>query len=340
VGKAPGVDGILSTILKSTADAVGNGILSPKNSVVDALELLFNFVFKNEVWPDRWGQGIVSPLFKNDGSRLDPGNYRPITLLSVVGKLFGSVVENRLSNWSESTGAIADEQGGFRRKRGTPDLIYMLREIILSRKASNLPTLATLIDAKKAYDIVWQEGNLVRLFDLGVRGKMWRQLQEMNKNRSSKIRLPFGETEWFTISRGVAQGAVESPWLYSCFINSLAVELKNKGLGIRIAGILTPLLMYADDIVLLASSVEELRCMNQVVTEYAFKNRYRLNGKKSAVMVFSSNKILVGQMQKAIGGGGGGDGALQISRGRLVDQYQGLVKICEPSNRCCYESFV
>ena len=65
------------------------------------------------MWPDRWAQGIIFPLFKNDGSRLNPGNYRPIALLSQISKLFGSIVENRISDWSQTTHALADEQGGF-----------------------------------------------------------------------------------------------------------------------------------------------------------------------------------------------------------------------------------
>jgi hypothetical protein len=290
-GKAPGVDGILSTIIKEAADAVGTSKLEDHNPVVDSLVLLFNFVFKHEVWPKRWGQGTIFPLFK-EGSRLDPGNYRPIALLSQIGKLFGSIIECRLSDWSEQTMALADEQGGFRRHRGTPELIFMLREIILSRKALGRPTLTTFIDARKAYDSVWREGNYVNLHDLGVRGKLWRQLQAMNSSSESKIRLPFGETEWFKVTRGVAQGAVESPFLYSCFINGLAEDLRERGLGVQAAGVLTPLLMYADDIVLLASSVAELRAMNKVATDYAHANRYQFNGKKSNVLVFNANKQL------------------------------------------------
>jgi len=287
-GKAPGVDGVTTTILKMAADAVGTSKLKPVNHVVDSLVLLFNFVFDNETWPERWATGIVFPLYKQD-SRLDPANYRPITLLSVVGKLFGSIVECRLSAWSETHKSLADEQGGFRRNRGTADLIFMLREIVMTRKLRGQCTLATFIDARKAYDTVWREGNFVRLHDMGIRGKLWRQLQAMAANPKSKIRLPFGETEYFRVSRGVAQGAVESPFLYACFINGLAEELKNKGMGIIIAGKRTPLLMYADDVVFLAGSVKELREMNQVVTDYARRNRYQLNGEKSAVMAFGAD---------------------------------------------------
>ena len=285
-GKAPGVDGVTTTILKMAADAVGTSTLKADNPVVDSLVLLFNYVFEHEVWPERWATGIIFPLYKQ-GSRLLPGNYRPVTLLSVVGKLFGSVVENRLSNWGEGGQVLADEQGGFRRGRGTADQIFMLREIILARKSRGQCTLATFIDARKAYDTVWREGNYVRLWDMGVRGKLWRQLQAMSAEPKSKVRLPFGETEYFHITRGVAQGAVESPFLYACFINALADELKQKGLGITIAGRRIPLLMYADDIVFMAGSVGDLREMNQCVTEFARRNRYQLNGEKSAVMAFN-----------------------------------------------------
>ena len=173
----------------------------------------------------------------------------------------------------------------------------------MTRKLRGQCTLATFIDARKAYDTVWREGNFVRLHDMGIRGKLWRQLQAMAANPKSKIRLPFGETEYFRVSRGVAQGAVESPFLYACFINGLAEELKNKGMGIIIAGKRTPLLMYADDVVFLAGSVKELREMNQVVTDYARRNRYQLNGEKSAVMAFGADAATTRDVERKRTGG-------------------------------------
>jgi hypothetical protein len=288
MGSAPGEDGILVDIIKTAADAVNNSKLRGRNTVIEGITMLFNFMFTNEVWPDRWSTGVITPLFKAD-SRLDPSNYRPITLLSIMGKLFGSVVNTRLSDFSEETGTISDEQGGFRRARGTPDQILILREVLASRKERGLPTYATYIDARKAYDTVWREQAYTQVHDSGVQGKLWRQLQTMHGGLSRRVRHPLGLTDPFPVQRGVAQGAVESPWLYSAFIDALAKELKQDGLGIWIAGRQLALLMYADDIVFLAGSQPELARMNKVATAFAHRNRFQFNGDKSAVMTFNAS---------------------------------------------------
>ena len=71
MGKAPGVDGILTSVIKAAADAVNTNKLKGGNTVVEALTLLFNYVFIREQWPGRWGSGIIFPLFKQD-NRLTP----------------------------------------------------------------------------------------------------------------------------------------------------------------------------------------------------------------------------------------------------------------------------
>ena len=153
--------------------------------------------------------------------------------MSVVGKFFGIIVNSRLLEWSEGTGSISDEQGGFRPNRGTPDQIFLWREILASRKERGHATYATFIDVRKAYDTAWREKAYCNIFDAGVRGKLWRQLQTMHEGLHRKVRHPLGDTEPFDAHRGVAQGAVESPWVYSAFIEGLAKELKKSGFGSR-----------------------------------------------------------------------------------------------------------
>ena len=76
---------------------------------------------------------MIFPLHKDD-SRLEPSNFRPITLLSVVGKMFGIIVNARVMAYSEKVGIISDEQGGFRKHCGCPDQVLIMREILSSRK--------------------------------------------------------------------------------------------------------------------------------------------------------------------------------------------------------------
>ena len=289
MGKAPGQDGILTDIIKSGSDAVYTRKMR-HFGMIDALTLIYNYILEHGVWPERWGVGVIVPLHKHD-SRLDPANYRPITLMSVVGKIFGIIINNRLQKFSERANTIGDEQGGFRSQRGTPDQVFILRELLASRKERGLPTLCTFVDVRKAYDTVWRESAYVNIHDSGVKGKVWRQLQAMHKGLTRKVRLPFGDTEDFEVHRGVAQGAVESPWVYSNFVEGLATALRDAGYGVALAGRRVALLMYADDIVLLASSPDEMQAMNAVATRFAYQHRFQFNGAKCGVMVFNANTL-------------------------------------------------
>ena len=153
-----------------------------------------------------------------------------------------------------------------------------------------MQTYTTFVDARKAYDTVWREGAYARIHDSGVKGKLWRQLQEMHRGLRRRVRHPLGLSDEFEVQRGVAQGAVESPWVYANFIDGLAKALKRAGMGVMVAGRRVPLLMYADDVVMLASSLPEMERMNAITTEFARKNRFQFNGAKSGVMLFNATK--------------------------------------------------
>ena len=79
-----------------------------------ALVRVFNYVWTNQVWPDDWCRAYMLPLFKGDGSQLDPSNYRLLSISSVPGKVFEKVLDARIQVWSERVGMLTDLQGGFR----------------------------------------------------------------------------------------------------------------------------------------------------------------------------------------------------------------------------------
>src|SRR6185369_11132586 len=95
-----------------------------------AVRVLCCVAWKNERVPNDWMQGVV-PLYK-DGDERDPMNYRGITLLSIVGKVYNRVLGNRLMSFAEREYGIV-EQGGFRPERGTEDQLFILTEVLRAR---------------------------------------------------------------------------------------------------------------------------------------------------------------------------------------------------------------
>jgi hypothetical protein len=208
-----------------------------------------------------------------------------IAVTSVVAKVFEKVVDKRLRNWSERVGALSDLQGGFREQRSTLDQIFILNEILGKRYEQGLNLCLAFIDVRKAYDRVWRPGLWAKLKDSGVGGRTLGMLQAMFNTVSRSVLVHGEYTENFEVTAGVPQGSVLSPYLYAVYINGLHEALRNAGLGIRVYGRLVPLLLYADDVVLLARSPAELQRMLFVLDEYAAKWRFSFNQKKSKVVV-------------------------------------------------------
>jgi len=102
--KAAGDDECINEILKQGGE-----------QMVESLVILFRKMWKEEKVPIDWARGVIIPLFK-EGERQNVDNYRGITLLSVVGKLYTSILNSRISNWIEKEKKLVEEQGGFRAK--------------------------------------------------------------------------------------------------------------------------------------------------------------------------------------------------------------------------------
>ena len=92
--------------------------------------LLFNLVFETGILPEAWLTGIIVPIYKNKGDKLEPKNYRPITLLSCLGKIFTSVLNSRLNTFIEESLLLHQNQAGFRSGYSTNDHIFSLYTLV------------------------------------------------------------------------------------------------------------------------------------------------------------------------------------------------------------------
>jgi hypothetical protein len=248
---------------------------------------------KDEHFPKDWSKGLIFPIFKGGPKEFqcNPSKYRGITLLSIVGKLYTSVLNERIMAWCERKGVLIEEQAGFRKNRSTSDQLFILTEIIKGRRPAK--TYCCFIDIQKAYDRVWREGLWAKLYEYGFRGKMWRVLKKMYESVESSVLVGEERSEFFSIDVGLRQGCILSPILFLLFINGLGEEINKLGLGVKHGRSRVSLLMFADDIVLIAENKEDLEKIMQVTIEYSKKWRFSFNYDKCAVMVFGGQSAKV-----------------------------------------------
>ena len=142
-GKAPGVCNIMPEMLKAGGEVA-----------IEWLMKLFNAVWERGVAPSDWKSGIIVPIHKK-GSRLECTNYRGISLLSVVGKVFAKVLNDRVKGLTE--GRVMEEQGGFRSGRGCIDQVFAVKQVIEKMIEKDRVMFMAFIDLEKAYDNVCRE---------------------------------------------------------------------------------------------------------------------------------------------------------------------------------------
>jgi exonuclease III len=243
---------------------------------------LFNYLRAKELMYIGWQESSVVNLFK-EGDRADPGNYRGIALISCLGKLYLSLWSRRLSEHAEGT--LAEGQGGFRRYRSTVDQGLSLHEVLRRRKREGKTSYLCFIDFRKAFDTVWHDGLWKALWDSGVRGKAWRVVRSLYTSMRASVRLGDKESRKVSMHQGVRQGCPLSPTLFNYFINALAKDLQASGFGAVIEGLDVGSLLYADDVVLVAESVEDLQGLIDVVDRFCRRWHMDINLSKSEVMV-------------------------------------------------------
>ena len=175
------------------------------------------------------------PVFKNVGERSAAKNYRPVSLLSVVSKVFDKLVNNRIADHLEKCGLFSDFQCGFRSSRSTSDLLTVVSDRIAMAFNRSGVTRAVALDISKAFDRVWHAGLLHKLKSYGILGQMFGLISSFLSNRRLRVVLDGKSSQEYPVNAGVSQRSILGPTLFLLYINDLPDDV------ICIIGI------YADD---------------------------------------------------------------------------------------------
>uniref|UniRef100_A0A3B3H959 ribonuclease H n=1 Tax=Oryzias latipes TaxID=8090 RepID=A0A3B3H959_ORYLA len=272
--KAAGVDELSNEVLKC-----------PK--LLTTLHCLFRFCFKNGFIPSIWYKSIIKPIPKSpQADPRVPLNYRGISLLSTVYKVFSSILNNRLSEYLETNEVLVEEQNGFRRNRACIDNIYVLSSVVRARLQESKSTFVCFVDFKKAFDSIDRDLLQYKLLTYGINGQFYKAIKALYKAPLACVQVNDLKTGWFSTPFGVKQGDVLSPTLFSIYVNDLAQEIKKTNLGIDINNWNLSILLYADDIILIADEEIKLQGMLNTMNDWCNKWRLTINSDKTQIVHF------------------------------------------------------
>ena len=279
-GKATGRDGIPSEFLKHGGECMSS-----------SLALLFEACRVAEYTPQDWHKTNIVPIYKK-GDKHARANYRGVSLLSCVYKLYARILKQRLALCLEPQ--IAEEQAGFSPGKGCDDNLCIMTEVMERKIANHKPLYVALVDMRAAFDTVWRAGLWHKLSNLNVPNKMIRILQEIYSHGQFSV-VANGEqgADATAATAGVLQGDVLSPDLFKAFINDLPDFMRSAGCtGVEISELKRViLLMFADDILLWGESQEELQLQLNTLHDYCCKWQLEVSVPKTKILLSPQAKL-------------------------------------------------
>ena len=269
--------------LPHTSDSIIHGT----DTLNQYLTLLFNMMLKHGHSPYGMLVGTMVPLPKGKWkSKRDSENYRAITLSSLFGKLLDLIILHKEGEKLKTDNL----QFGYKKGISTTMCTTVLRETVSYYTTKGTSVYGLMLDATKAFDRV----NYCKLFKIllfrDVSPLICRLLLNMYTKQSLRVRWSNIFSENFDVSNGVKQGGILSPILFSIYMDGLIANLRLCGMGCRISRYFVGVIVYADDVVLLAPSVRALRTMLGICLKYADEYDVLFND-KSKLITFPAKNV-------------------------------------------------
>lgn len=270
--KSPGLDDVSNILIKNLP-----------SKAVQCIMIIFNSCLKISYFPSHFKKAKVIAIPKPNKPKHNPNSYRPISLLSNLGKLFEKVIRNRIHDFIENTSIIVNEQFGFKKQHSAVHQINRIVNIIKSNKRKKKSTGMIILDVEKAFDTVWHNGLLYKLIQAGIPKYLCKLVSNFLTDRTFTVSVNDTMSSPKSISSGLPQGSILSPLLYSIYTSDFSPPSYMK------------VAYYADDTALITSSKltkalqKKMEKGFNACNKYFYKWKIKINPNKTQTIIFPYN---------------------------------------------------
>ena len=177
--------------------------------------------------PDAWKTANVCAVFKK-GDPSVASNYRPISLLNTLEKVFERILYKHIFNFLRSNSFFTQYQSGFTQGDSAVNQLTYIYDTFCKALDNGLEVRVVFFDISKAFDKVWHKGLLYKLHSAGIRGNLLNWISNYLSNRKQKVVLPGTESHFANISAGVPQGSIVGPLMFLIYINDIVSNLRSR----------------------------------------------------------------------------------------------------------------
>ena len=185
------------------------------------LATLFNACLTEGIYPDQLKKANVTPIFKK-GDKSDPGNYRPISVLNDINKIYEELIYTRLTSYIDNKNILSSNQYGFRKHKSTQEACIDLLSSLLGAYTRKQYAICLFIDFSKAFDSIDHTRLLKKLDRYGIRSNILSLFKSYFTNRHQRVLLNGVQSDQLPIRKGVPQGSKLGPILFNLFVNDLS----------------------------------------------------------------------------------------------------------------------
>ena len=202
-----GLKALTSNSGKGESDIESSILIEAAETLGKPITQLFNLILKSGMYPDKWKCAHITPIFKG-GKKSDLSNYRPISILSPISKLFESLIATKIMEHLELNFMLHESQFAYRKKTSTEHAVLTMTEEWRKKLDLGLDVIALFLDLSKAFDTVDHEILLDKLVYYNFHPNLISLIRNYLKNRSIKVKVNDSLSERIPINVGVPQGSV------------------------------------------------------------------------------------------------------------------------------------